>query len=152
MKWNVNMSTTHIDISFHLKFHVILHFLQVKSVIWHFMSFDVSCHLTFLVIWRFLSFDVSSDSPKSSWHLCSKLSLRTHSYFVKKFKIGNINRKTLLTLFRPFRASEHFWPHWSRKGLGGPNIQIQIHKYTNTVWSNLHIDPTSAMFLAPQVL
>ena len=27
------------------------------------------------------------------------------------------------------------------------NTHIQIHKYTNTVWSNLQIDPTSAIFL-----
>ena len=29
--------------------------------------------------------------------------------------------------------------------LGG---QIHIYKYTNTVWSNLQIDPSSAIFLA----
>ena len=26
------------------------------------------------------------------------------------------------------------------------NTNTQIHKYTNTVWSNLQIDPTSAIF------
>ena len=29
----------------------------------------------------------------------------------------------------------------------GAKTQIQIDKYTNTVWSNLQIDPTSAIFL-----
>ena len=79
-----------------------------------------------------------------------------HSCFVEKFKMSKINGKTILTLLMPFRAPEQkscrkrtgiFWPNWSNNSVRGPNTQIQIHKYTNTVWSNLQIDPTSAIFL-----
>ena len=81
-----------------------------------------------------------------------------HSCFIEKFKINKINGKTILTLVSPSRARLNekvkenglafFWPNWSRWSVRGPNTQIQIHKYTNTVWSDLQIDKKSVP-LAP---
>ena len=42
--------------------------------------------------------------------------------------------------------------NWSSKNVRGPNTHIQIHKYTNTVWSNLQIDPTSAVLLEKEMV
>ena len=62
-----------------LTFHVIWHFMSFDTschltfhVIWHFMSFDISCHLTFHVIWHFMSFDISSHLTfHVIWHFMS---------------------------------------------------------------------------------
>ena len=47
--YHVSCIMYHVScIMYHLTFHVI----------WHFMSFDISCHFTFHVIWHFMSFEV----------------------------------------------------------------------------------------------
>ena len=77
-----------------------------------------------------------------------------HSYFVEKLKISKINGKTILTLLRPFRAPEQK-SYRKRTGIFFGQIglvkvlrgQTHNYKYTKTVWSNLQIDPTSAIFL-----
>ena len=40
-------------------------YLLTYHVIWHFMSFDISCLLTFHVIWHFMSFEILCDSNHS---------------------------------------------------------------------------------------
>ena len=77
-----------ISISWYLTFHDIWHhasciiLCNCNCVIWHFVSFDISCHLTFCVISHFVSFDISCDISDLIHH-SNKCHQSHHSIYVQ---------------------------------------------------------------------